>query len=71
MVSNQVLSNCLEEAKSISKSEFQLLDSLGIVVAYTDEFAQLKKDVILSFVNSEAETQEINGYLLIINNVSI
>ena len=65
MVSNQVLSNCLEEAKSISKSEFQLLDSLGIVVAYTDEFAQLKKDDILSFVNSEAEIQEINGYLLI------
>lgn len=65
MISHQVITNCIEEAKAISKSDFLLSDSLGIIVTSTDKFEEINKEDILSFLNSNAEIQEINGCLLL------
>lgn len=65
MISHQVITNCIEEAKSISKTEFLLSDGLGIVVAKTKEFDDISKDDILSFHKSNAEIQEIKGSLFL------
>ena len=59
MISNQVITNCLEEAKAISGSDMMISDALGIKIASTADFSDIKKADIVSFVESEAETQEI------------
>jgi len=69
MISNQVILNCIEEAKAISNNEFMLYDGLGIRVVYTEKFLEISELDIKSFVNSDAETQEINNCLFIrVNN---
>jgi len=55
MISNQVIINCLEEAKEISKCDFLLADNLGNVISKTNEFSEIKKGECLSFLNSENE----------------
>lgn len=65
MISNQTITNCIEDAKKISNIDFLVADSSGIVVASTTEFNELKETDIRSFLDSDAENQEINGTLLI------
>jgi len=65
MISNQIIINCLEEAKSISKGEMLFADNLGIVIAATTDFSEIGKEDIVAFIESEAETQEVKGAIFI------
>jgi len=65
MISDQIISNCIEEAKTISKCEMMVADNLGIVISTTADFDSVKKEDITEFINSEAETQEANGLLYV------
>ena len=64
MISNQVIYNCIREAGDISKVEFGVFDSIGSLVAQTEGAKIPEKRVILSFIQSSAETQEVEGSLL-------
>jgi len=61
MISNQVIFNCIEEIKSISKIDMLVADSFGQIVAKTDSIEVPEKKSILSFLESEADSQEIAG----------
>lgn len=65
MISNQIIINCIEEARSISKSEMMVADGLGIIITATADFSEISREDILSFAISEAETQETNGNLFL------
>ena len=64
MISNQIIYNCISEAQEISKVEFSVADSIGNCIAQTPKAEIIDKKVILSFIQSTAETQEVNGALL-------
>ena len=64
MISNQVIYNCINEAREISKTEFAVSDSIGNCIAQTENADIIDKKIILSFIQSSAETQEVNGALL-------
>ena len=64
MISNQIIYNCISEANEISKTEFIVADTIGNFVAQTDKAELIDKKVILSFMQSSAETQEVDGALL-------
>lgn len=65
MISNQIITNCLSDAKNISKADFALYDSAGTVIAKTEEFLEISKTDIIGLIKSEADTQEINNSLFI------
>ncbi len=64
MISNQIIQNCIEEINNISKIEFLVADTLGSVIAQTKKMIVPEKAVIISFLQSPAETQEVRGELL-------
>ena len=64
LISNQVIYNCINEAREISKTEFAVSDSIGNCIAQTENADIIDKKIILSFIQSSAETQEVNGALL-------
>ncbi len=64
MISNQVIYNCINEARDISKTEFAVADTIGNYIAQTEKAGLIDKKVILSFIQSSAETQEVDGALL-------
>ncbi len=64
MISNQIIHNCIREANEISKVEFSVTDSIGNLVAQTEGAENIEKSVIISFIQSSAETQEVGGALL-------
>jgi len=65
MISNQVITNCIREASELSKMDFVVVDSIGVVIATTDTEINLDKDAINSFLSSEATTQECQGCFFI------
>lgn len=64
MISNQVIYNCIKEASEISKVGFSVSDSIGNLIAQTEGAETVDKKVVLNFIQSTAETQEVNGSLL-------
>ena len=64
MISNQVIYNCISEANEISKLEFMVADSIGNIIAQTNGAATIDKKAVLSFMQSSADTQELNGSML-------
>jgi carbohydrate diacid regulator len=64
LISNQIIYNCINEANGISKTEFMVADSIGNYIAQTEKAELLDKKVILSFLQSSADIQEVNGALL-------
>ncbi|MCR5788703.1 MAG: helix-turn-helix domain-containing protein [Lachnospiraceae bacterium] len=64
MISNQIIQNCINEVHSISKLDFLVTDSLGNVIAETDESDSIEKGLLLGFMQSPAEVQESKGQLL-------
>ena len=56
--------NCISDANEISKLEFMVADSIGNIIAQTGKAEVIEKKVILSFIQSSADTQELNGALL-------
>ena len=64
MISNQIIYNCICDANERSKIEFTVADSIGNYIAQTQNAELIDKKVILNFMQSSAETQEVNGALL-------
>ena len=64
MISNQIIYNCISEACEISKLEFMVADSIGNIIAQTQGASAIDKKAVLGFLQSSAETQEINGAML-------
>ncbi len=64
MISNQIIYNCIREANEISKVEFIVYDCIGNNIAQTGKAELIEKKVILSFLQSGADTQEVEGAFL-------
>ncbi len=64
MISNQIIYNCINEANEISKLEFMVADSIGNIIAQTQGAGTIDKKAVLSFIQSSADTQELNGAML-------
>lgn len=64
MISNQIVYNCIKEANEISKVEFTVFDSIGNNIAQTEQAGFMDKHVVLSFIQSEADSQEVDGAFL-------
>ncbi|MCU6746423.1 MULTISPECIES: PucR family transcriptional regulator [Lachnospiraceae] len=61
MISNQILQNTIEGLKGISRIDFCVLDTEGKILAATFEEGQRFEDAVLSFVESPADSQVIQG----------
>lgn len=61
MISNQILQNTIEGLKGISRVDLCVLDTEGKELAATFEMAQDCQDAVLSFVESPADSQVIQG----------
>ena len=61
MISNQILQNTIEGLKGISRVDFCVLDTEGKELAATFEVSQEREQAVLSFVESPADSQVIQG----------
>ncbi len=61
MISNQILQNTIDGLKGISRIDFCVLDTEGKVLAATFEGVQNYESSVLSFVESPADSQVIQG----------
>lgn len=59
MLSNQIVQNCLDELKEITKVELALYDIEGIQIAITSEKASVQTDALAYFAGSAADSQVI------------
>ncbi len=64
MITNQTIQNCIDDIHNISKLDFLVTDSLGNTIAQTRDDIKIEKSVLLSFMQSAAEVQELKGQLL-------
>ena len=62
MISNQILQSTLEGLKQISRVELCIIDTEGNVLAATFPEAADFTAPALVFVNSPADSQELQGY---------
>lgn len=65
MISNQIIYNCIEETRNISKVEMLVADSFGQVIAKTENIENVDKKALLDFMGTEAKSQEVAGKLYI------
>jgi len=61
MISNQILQNTIDGLKGISRIDFCVLDVEGKVLASTTEITRDYTDIVVAFVTSPADSQEIQG----------
>ncbi len=61
MISTQVLTNCIEELRSITRVNLAVFDLNGTVAAATFECGELSDGMIKSFVESPADSQVIGA----------
>ncbi len=61
MISNQILQNTIEGLKGISRIDFCVLDTEGKELAATFEAYRTTVSAVLSFVESPADSQVIQG----------
>ena len=65
MVTSQILKNCLEELRAISRTEFCLQDPVGTPIVVTEGAAVPEQQVIAAFAESDVDSQIIgNRYFL-------
>lgn len=62
MISNQILQNTIDGLKTITRIELGILDTEGHVLATTVEGIEECEPAISAFVESPAESQEVQGY---------
>lgn len=62
MLTTQVIQTCIEDLKDITKIDLIVIDSAGLLIATTNEKRNYSQEEIESFVDSEAESQTIDGY---------
>ena len=61
MISNQILQNTIEGLKGISRIDFCVLDTEGKELAATFDASSDYSEAVLSFVESPADSQVIQG----------
>jgi len=61
MISNQILQNTIDGLKGISRIDFCVLDVEGKILASTMESTRDYSDIVVPFVTSPADSQEIQG----------
>ena len=62
MISNQILQNTIEGLKGITRIDFCVLDTDGKSLASTFSEQRNYEEEVLSFVNSPADSQVVQGY---------
>ena len=62
MISNQILQNTIEGLKGISRIDFCVMDTDGKSLASTFSEQNSYEEEIISFVNSPADSQVVQGY---------
>lgn len=62
MISNQILQSTIEGLKNIARIDLCIIDTEGKVLATTYPAVDEFEDTIMSFVESPAESQEMQGY---------
>lgn len=62
MISNQILQNTIEGLKGITRIDFCIMDTEGKSLASTFSEQENYEDEILSFVESSADSQVVQGY---------
>lgn len=62
MISNQILQNTIEGLKGITRVELCIMDTDGNVLATTFDEAEAYEAVVLSFADSPADSQVMQGY---------
>lgn len=69
MISNQIIYNCIEDVKRVSKIEMLVSDTFGQIIAKTDAIVDPEKKLLLNFIEGEAEFQEVGSqvYLRILD----
>lgn len=60
MLSSQVIQTSIDELKSITKVDFEIVDVMGKTVA-TTEFMDIEKERVEEFVDSKADSQTLSG----------
>ena len=70
MISNQILQNTIEGLKGISRIDFCVLDTEGKALATTFEDTWNYESAVLSFVESPADSQVIQGCCLLYTSES-
>jgi len=61
MISNQILQSTIDGLKGITRTEFCVYDTEGIVLAGTSNSMNMYGEDVVSFVNSPAESQVVGG----------
>ena len=61
MISNQILQNTIEGLKGISRVDFCVMDTEGKELAETFDAAKEYESAVISFVESPADSQVIQG----------
>lgn len=64
MISNQIINNCINDVNNISKVEFSVYDGLGNMICNTSEIKEIDRTTVINFMQSEAESEDINGCML-------
>jgi carbohydrate diacid regulator len=62
MISNQILQNTIDGLKGITRIDISVMNTEGKVLASTAENAEQYENLVLSFVDSPADSQAIQGY---------
>lgn len=62
MISNQVLQSTVDGLKGISKIDFIVADTEGKILATTFQNHEIGNEEIVSFVESQADSQAVRGY---------
>ncbi|SCP96383.1 PucR family transcriptional regulator [Anaerobium acetethylicum] len=62
MISNQILQKSIEELRAITRIELSIMDLEGIEQASTSAGETDKKEQVQKFIESQAESQVIQGY---------
>ena len=62
MISNQILQSTIDGLKGISRIDFGVADTEGKILATTYQNHEIGQQEILTFAESQADSQVIRGY---------
>lgn len=62
MISNQILQSTIDGIKAITKTDLCVMDRVGSIIVGTSEIRDMPAGDIQAFVQSPADSQEIQGY---------
>lgn len=65
MISAQVIENCIEELRNLTKVDISVFDVDGAVIATSFDDTDISKDIVKAFADSPADSQVIGAYHLL------